>query len=159
MGTQRWTSTFPKNGLNLVSRIQLIGMDVHREDPAGAWYQGEHTPEELQEYLREQVRPGDSIQLCYGAEDGLSEQTRYRVRHNHHHVGVSSELFLRDLYEVLHYTKNWKVYFPFLISDAFIEGIDTVVGPSQNSVGGPNPFWLRPRVYGLAKLHHATKRG
>ena len=149
----RWAKTGWK-------KWQRFGIEVRGSDVEWRWpaegESGDPTARELQDYLVDRVHPGDPVELHLekAAIGGIPRAT-YSILHDGRRIGVTSEEFARDLFDVLKVSSTWKVNWPARMNELRVEMLDTVAGGTaagMNAGLGPSGIWLRPRIAGLANL-------
>lgn len=136
--------------------IELRPSDVEfRYPPSGSPY---GLGSAVQEYLRDQVGPGDPVVLhrfTHETPDG--PRTRYRIFHDGMPIGETTEEFGGHLFLILRSARRGRhVRFPSAIEDLVLGGIDTCAGPAavaEQAGLGRAGFWLRPRLSGLGRFH------
>jgi hypothetical protein len=114
-------------------------------------------PREAQEYLRDHIRPGDSIdlRLVHVRETEAEAIPFFVAVHAGRQVGESSEELGRALSRRLGETSRPN-HWPERLTGARADGVETVVGMTTegDAAGlGSAGLWLRPRLVGLADLH------
>lgn len=131
--------------------FELRGDDFVKDHPAGA-FAFKANVADLQDYLGENVQPGDPVTLFKHVMNGLEY---YVIDHRGRMIGVTSESFGADLFRTLKVTHDWQVRWPNQITGLRVESVDTVVGSGtvgiENGLGVSN-LWLRARVAGLGDL-------
>jgi hypothetical protein len=131
--------------------FELRGDDFVKDEPAGV-FGFKANVIDLQNYLAEDVRPGDPVSLFKHIVNGAEH---YVIDHRGRMIGVTSEAFGWDLFHTLKVKHDWKVKWPEEIAGLRIESVDTVVGSGtvgvENGLGASN-LWLRARVSGLGDL-------
>lgn len=137
--------------------IEMRGEEIHAADPAGGFMLKSVDVPATQRYIFEKVRGGDSITLTRVAmsTEGVP-RVFYAVLHNGVKVGITSEKFMAGFYQVLKYSRSWRVRWPERIEDLRVEGVDTIGQLSLTSRRyglGESGLWLRVRVSGLGHLH------
>lgn len=154
-----------RNGLALVSALELRGNDIHAVDPAGAFgFEGDVPG--IQRYIEESVRIGDEVELhCTDitTQDEM-RQKHFIVYHSGRCVGITSGEAFQALRIALTPPKVWgkfEIRWPARISGLHVEVIDTVAGSPATSRKyglGISGLWLRVRVAGLGNLHFKDGR-
>jgi hypothetical protein len=135
--------------------FELRGEDAHRMDPAGGFVIKGLEPREIQVYIRDMVKPGDSLILtrAHSSESG-AQRSYYMIQHEGKPVGVTSERFGGLLLAAL--KGHWrKSQFPARIEGIFVDSVDTVGGTEAAGMRcglGPSGIWLRVRPFGLGTL-------
>jgi hypothetical protein len=135
--------------------VEVRGEDVHYLDPAGTFIIS-HEPAELQDYIREAVKPGDPITLRRNFPRGEGQtKAFYVLEHNGRPVGITSDRFGAELFSILKINSGWKVAWPAQITNLRVQATDTVAGVRSESLVpgfGNGNIWLRVRVMGLGDL-------
>lgn len=131
--------------------IQVLGGDVHTEDPPGT-VGFDADAAEVQDYLATRVRPGDEVSLI--AIDGLTtgDAPGYAVQHGDQTIGVTSQSFAVGLHDVFGRTSRRH---PERIDEIHVECVETVVGRAaagENAGLGRWGVWLSPRLVGLGGI-------
>lgn len=138
--------------------FEVRGDDVHSADPAGAFMVEGVSVADTQDYIADQVRPGDALQLeLIGRANSGSPRAYYAVKHRGRIVGVSSERFANLLHQTLKINSRWEVRWPVRFDDVHVECVDTVAGTEGTSLKsglGASGIWLRVRPFGLAGIVH-----
>lgn len=150
--TKRWGRYFFQRWAR--KGMEIIGGDVHTEQPAGTW-DFTTDPVEVQEHLGTEVWVGDEIVLERSQPEavGLQESPPYLVLHDGRPVGTTSERFHGQLYRHLklgsgYEPRNW----PRTITGIRVDAVETVAGSEAagaNAGLGPYGVWLAPRLFGL----------
>lgn len=140
---------------------QRFGMEVRGSDvktsvpPSGEPY---GRSREVQEYLRRQVTPRDSVELSrFVVRSDQGPRVHYRILHDGRPIGETSPAFSSDLYRILSAASpgRRRVRFPSALQELTVESIETCPGSPlvARQVGlGNSGIWLRPRVVGLARF-------
>jgi hypothetical protein len=147
---ERWVQRGHKHWQ--MARFEVRGNDVHRADPAGGFLIEGRRASDLQNYLRDSVKPGDPLTLSRITDP--ASRIYYIIRHDGTPVGVTSEQFGGLLFTALRILWS-KSQFPETIEDVFVDTIDTVAGTEAAAVRadlGPTGLWLRVRPYGLGSV-------
>lgn len=144
-----------------ITDFEIRGDDVHSQDPAGGWKLAGCDARGTQEYLREQVRPGDLALFRKTAEvDPVSGAPLYAVEHEHRRIGVTSESFCWALRRLLMRAHRGRARWPDLIDGLRIECVETAAGSvaSAERCGlGSVPVWLKPRIVGMGRTLFGPK--
>ena len=142
--------------------LAIEGGDVHTTEPAGVrGFQAD--PFRLQELLRHEVSPGDSVTIERSDHDpgGPGLPPGYGIFHRGRQIGVLSDGFREDLNR---YMKRWPrsvvETWPRTIAGVRIEAVETVVGSEASGrLAGLGDYgvWLAPRLVGLSKFTYDAK--
>ncbi|CAL9491424.1 ATP-dependent DNA helicase Rep [Streptomyces sp. enrichment culture] len=144
--------------------MEVKAGDIHAEHPAGM-HLLDCDPEAVQKYLREQVTPGDEVELT--RLDNVPEDHERRVgpgyvlRHGGQVVGIASDTFREHLYRYLmqsnsYRPRNW----PRHITRLHIDLVECVTGApecSDRHAVARTGLWLAPRPVGLGLFHYDPK--
>lgn len=148
----RWTRYMNKWK---ITELEVRGSDVHWQHPAGAFIELEDALA-IQQYIADSVHPGDAVQLRrVGAPPGEDHPVYYRVDHNEHLVGMTSEDFYYVLHRVLKLNRKWQINWPVEIEGLRVEFVDTVAGlpgVGRSAGIGAAGIYNRVRVGGLGAL-------
>jgi hypothetical protein len=113
-------------------------------------------PSETQEYLRNEVRAGSAVSLVRTEHRHPdSEAPRYVVRHGGRTVGVTSAGFAWALSRLFGRRSGQGARWPSSFDAISVECVETVAGlgaETERAGLGVAPFWLQPRVSGLARV-------
>jgi hypothetical protein len=116
----------------------------------------EDDPQSAQDYLRDHVHCGESLELELAGVSTTDEGPApfYAALHAGRRVGQTSEELGRALARRLRTAKE-PAAFPQLLGGAICDGLETVVGMASETEAagiGSSGLWLRPRLVGLADL-------
>ncbi|MCM1970846.1 UvrD-helicase domain-containing protein [Streptomyces sp. G1] len=141
--------------------IQLMPDDVHRESPPGS-PGSDMDATGTQNYLLEQVRPGDSItlRLRHALPAGVDQSPPYDLVHHDRVVGEASERFRRDLYAVEMISRSWDVTWPTEIVGLRVDVLETVAGSTAagaNAGLGGYGAWIAPRITGIGRYRRGER--
>lgn len=138
----------------MTNDVEMRGGDTDWEVPAGAL----NDPSlclAVQEYIRDEVRPGDSVCLVR-RDDDPSDTPDFDLVHDGSTVGASSKMFDRDLRAILRFAHGKpRSELPARIEELAVESVDTVAGfpaIAQRCGFGHAAIWLRVRAVGLGHL-------
>jgi hypothetical protein len=157
--TDRWVRRGWKNWQ--VWGYEVSGDDTDKSNPPGGLLL-DCNPRDVQNYLRSEVRPGDSVALrLISSSVSGSRRAFYAIEHEGHDIGLTSERFSQLLYRTLRINRRFEPQWPVAIRGLHIESIDTVAatGTTTRRCGlGVSGIWLRPRVVGLGDLVWARSK-
>jgi len=138
----------------MTNDVEVRGCDTDWEVPAGALGDPSLCLA-IQEYIRDEVRPGDPLCLVR-RDDGPSETSDFDLVHDGLTVGASSKTFDRDFRAILRFANNRpRSELPLRIEGLAVESVDTVAGfpaIAQRCGFGRAAIWLRVRAVGLGHL-------
>ncbi|MGD6745231.1 UvrD-helicase domain-containing protein [Streptomyces sp. BH106] len=143
LGAKRWQR----------SGVELRGGDVdHTVPPRDA----DGTSVAVQAYLRDEVRPGDLIEVrqIHQVMMGEGQSPPYEILHGDHVIGEVSDTFRRDLYRILKTGRKEPIW-PLAVAGCRVDAVVTAAGTpaASNSAGlGLRGVWLAPRIIGLGHL-------
>lgn len=151
----RWVRGGPKRWMR--SAIEFRGDDVDKSEPPGMFIV-RADPRPIQNYLRENVQPGDPVVLSR-TQQFIDGELRmfYAIEHEGNLVGVTSESFGAIMFSVLRAHTGWDIRWPIKIHGLRAEGVDTVAGLQSSTLRadlGGCGVWLRLRVCGLGVFEH-----
>lgn len=150
---ERWIQF---SGRERVEAMEIRPDDVHTMDPAGAFLLDGVDVRETQRYLAHSVADGDPVDLVR-IRASMEGQPRafYRIDHGGRPIGATSERFAADLYATLRRSRDPRTGFPAALSHARVYAVETIggsVASARRSGLNPAGIWLRPRLFGLARL-------
>ena len=130
--------------------------DVCRDDPPGP--EGEAVA--VQEYLLEQVRPGQPVVLRkrHDLPMGESQSPPYALVHNGREIGEASRRFRMELFQVQKVNRAWDPWWPDELHDLRIDVLETVTGSTAagaNAGLGDRGVWNVPRITGIGRYRRA----
>lgn len=142
--------------------FEVSGDDTDKTNPPGGLVI-DCNPRDVQDYLRTEVRPGDTVGLRFisGSTSG-SPRAFYAIEHEGRDIGVTSERFSQLLYRTLQVNRAFVPQWPIAIRGLHIEAIDTVAATgtvTRRCELGMSGIWLRPRVVGLGDLVWTGSKG
>ncbi|WP_406359365.1 UvrD-helicase domain-containing protein [Streptomyces sp. NBC_00715] len=151
--SDRWYIGDPRRS-HVRNGIEAGDLDVCHQTPAGhAEPAGD--PPAIQQYLREQVRSGDEVELrrVHDLPESAAETPPYGIFHHGRPIGSVSEYFRRDLWRLLKINTGRKVErWPCRVTDLRIDTVESVAGFAAltRRLGlGDRGIWLAPRLCGL----------
>lgn len=139
-----------------VNDLEVKPEDLDRAIPPRQARDGGQSPCQVQDYLNDQVKVGDSVRMVRVNENANNPQSIFEVVHEDTVIGLSSATFAHDVFGVVRGAWD-KGRLPDEITQLRIEAVEAVVGSSAASANanlGGAGFWLAPRVSGLGKLHY-----
>ncbi|WP_181773444.1 UvrD-helicase domain-containing protein [Amycolatopsis pittospori] len=137
--------------------VESLETDVCHEAPAGVRAPG-NDPAAAQRYLRDCVRPGDTVVLrrLHDLPTSPAETPPYGIFHTDTPIGEVSETFRQDLWRLLKQSGGYQVKrWPYLITGLRIDCVETVVGSTavtERHGLGDRGGWLAPRLCGLGRF-------
>ncbi|MGW9024938.1 UvrD-helicase domain-containing protein [Streptomyces sp. NPDC055722] len=137
--------------------IEAGDWDVCHEAPAGA-DDPVAAPALLQQYLRERVHGGDTVELrrLHDLPASDVETPPYGIFHHDRPIAVVSEHFRHDLWRLLKINAGWKVErWPCRVTGLRIDTVESVAGfpaLTERLSLGDRGVWLAPRLCGLGRF-------
>jgi hypothetical protein len=150
----RWVREAYRGKARPLVAFELCGTDVDGTEPAGAFAMPGCDVEETQGYIRDQVSPGDPVELMLCAESKRGENAFFAVHHKGRPVGVTSRRFSELVVSVLRRSRTQR---PKRITGAHVEFVDTAAGHEATGAAhglGVSGVWSRVRVFGLGEFEN-----
>jgi len=150
--TGRWKRVGFGPNRRRVFEVEVFGSDIDAIHPPGARHFDDDPPA-LQRYLREAVRPGDTVELAM-VDGRETEASHYVAIHDGRPIGVTADAFGADLQRIIGHGRAA----PTAISGLHIETVDTVAGDASSARRcglARHGIWNRARVFGLGRLEFA----
>lgn len=131
--------------------------DIDRNSPPEAITARGNSPAEIQEYISENVKIGDSVNLIRVGSNGNRYDAVYHILHNDFLIGRTLPDFAGELLNTIR-QKYRKGELPTWIGPLPVENIETVFGDANLALAkgleSPAGVWLNARVGGLGKLKY-----
>lgn len=137
--------------------IEVKFSDIDRIEPPEAITARGKSPAEIQAYISENIRDGDSVELKRVGSNGNRHDAVYHILHNDFVIGRTVPVFATELLNIVRQNYR-KAELPSKIGPLPIEGIETVFGDPSNTIAkgleSPAGVWLNVRVGGLGYLKY-----
>lgn len=148
----RWIRATFRGGARFTDGMEIRGGDIDATVPAGASLTDTWNVRATQEYIRTNVKVGDSVHFELGEMAQNAASPVYKLLHSGQTVGVSSKSFADLLIRQVGVQSNrW----PVQIRGLNVEAIDSVAGNELDSAAfglGCSGIWSRVRPFGLGEF-------